>query len=54
VIRHDPLMRLRHVVHDDGHVLKPQVGAGAARRIRASGHVRELEQFDPLAAQPQQ
>src|SRR6185312_14718892 len=35
-VRHDPPVRVRHVVHDDRHVLKPKVGARAVRWIRAS------------------
>ena len=53
-VRHDPLICVPHVGHDDRHVLEPQVGARAAGRIRAPRRVRELQELDPLAAQPQQ
>jgi hypothetical protein len=42
-VRHDPLMDVRHVIHDDRHVLKPEVGARAVRWIRASRRVGELQ-----------
>jgi hypothetical protein len=42
-VRHDPLMRPCHVIHDDRHVLEPQVGARAAGRVRASRRVGELQ-----------
>ena len=35
-VRHDQLMRVPHVDHDDRHVLEPEVGARAAERVRAS------------------
>jgi hypothetical protein len=42
-VRHDSQIGLPHVVHDDRHVLEPQVGAGAAGRVRASCRVREFQ-----------
>ena len=42
-VRHDPLMRARHVVHDDRHVLEPKVGARAVGRVRASRRVGEFQ-----------
>ena len=52
-VGHDQLICVPHVVHDDRHVLEPEVGARAAGRIRTSRRVHELQQLDPLAAQPQ-
>jgi hypothetical protein len=53
-VRHDLLVRTPRVVYDDRHVLEPKVGARAAGRIRASCRIGELQQLDPLAAQPRQ
>jgi hypothetical protein len=53
-VRHDAQIGPPHVGHDDRHVLEPEVGAGAAERVRAPRQLREFQEFDPLAAEPQQ
>jgi hypothetical protein len=42
-VRHDPQICLPHVVHDDRHVLEPEVGARAAERVRASRRLGEFQ-----------
>ena len=42
-VRHDQLVCVSHVVHDDRHVLEPEVGARATGWIRASRRVGELQ-----------